>query len=336
MNLAPIKWKGFEEGSEDALPSWAGVLTVSNTFLTTFDEPSAMQVLGPPLRRANSFDSSISSRASSASPSKVTHSRPSSERDDSSDGGGHPTSQGSGEMDLLRAVRKGTAESAQEVPPNLAKCRVSPWIKMSQAAPSLSYHKSHAQRLGKAGLASSKPDKLPESEPESEEQVPGQVPADPAHREVSHLEQEALQALQRRHPPPPPQEARPSPGSDPDPDPPDPPEVAQAQKSEGAFMSAGGQTSAQALARALGNPNHWTLTLPSMGTVGHRIGQCSPCEHFAKGLCAAGKRCTKCHDASHQAPPDAKEGLSPESESVPVTGSHTDAKPVATSTKLSL
>jgi len=53
------------------------------------------------------------------------------------------------------------------------------------------------------------------------------------------------------------------------------------------------------LARALGDPNHWSLRLPSIGTAGHRFGQCRPCPFYLKKQCKAGHECQQCHDPDH-------------------------------------
>jgi len=53
------------------------------------------------------------------------------------------------------------------------------------------------------------------------------------------------------------------------------------------------------LARALGDPNHWSLQLPSIGTAGHRFGQCRPCPFYLKKQCKAGHECQQCHDPDH-------------------------------------
>mmetsp|Transcript_102782 Transcript_102782/g.331635 ORF Transcript_102782/g.331635 Transcript_102782/m.331635 type:complete len:323 (+) Transcript_102782:93-1061(+) len=63
-------------------------------------------------------------------------------------------------------------------------------------------------------------------------------------------------------------------------------------------------SAARHLAAALQQTDHWSLTLPSIGTAKHMLPdlQCEPCINYLQRKCKKGVNCPQCHDISHKGP----------------------------------
>lgn len=71
------------------------------------------------------------------------------------------------------------------------------------------------------------------------------------------------------------------------------------QPDKGANDNLNGPRAACMLAGLAKDKNHWALKLPSIGTIHHGTGTCTPCCRLASGGCKKGQNCTMCHHRAH-------------------------------------